>query len=74
MSAWWIDRTLPGIVAALIGSALIAAAVWVSHRLLKRHITKVTAGQTAELRSGAGAQKRLLDDYRGPRPRPPEDP
>lgn len=74
MSFWWIDRTLPGI----IGSVVVAAAVGLSHYLLKRHVTKVTADQTAELAGrvnpGARAEKRLLDDYRRPRPHSPQDP
>jgi len=44
-SYWWIDRCAPGVVASFI----VAAAVWVSHRLLKRHITRVADDQTATL-------------------------
>jgi hypothetical protein len=72
---WWLDRTLPGIVGGVAGSAVVAVAVWVSHRLLKRHIEKLTADQTATLTARpklTRPAKRLLDDYPGPRPEPPE--
>jgi hypothetical protein len=56
MAFWWIDRTLPGVVASLIITGAIAA----SHILLKRHVSRtterqnthieeLTASQTAEL-------------------------
>lgn len=45
MSFWWLDRTLPGVVASLIISVL----VWVSHARLRKHITKTADRQTAAL-------------------------
>lgn len=44
-SFWWVDRTLPGITATTIW----AAALFVSHRLLKRHITRVTQRQNEHI-------------------------
>ena len=60
MSYWFVDRTLPGIVGALI----VAAAVSLSHILLRRyfrgltgeqtaHFDQATAQQTAELKGGS---------------------
>jgi hypothetical protein len=59
-SYWWVDRCLPGAVA----SAITGALVWASHLLLRRHINavterqdrhieKLTADQTRELRGGS---------------------
>ena len=45
MAYWLVDRMLPGAVASLI----ITVPVWVSHILLKRHVSKVTADQTRTL-------------------------
>ena len=47
MSYWWVDRTLPGIV----GGIAVSLPVWVSHILLRRHVSRVTDKQTADLRS-----------------------
>jgi hypothetical protein len=44
-SFWWIDRTLPGVVASLIITAAVAA----SHLLMKRHVTQVNERQIAHI-------------------------
>jgi hypothetical protein len=57
MTAWFIDKVLPG----LIVGAVMSAGTWLSHRRLKRqmtglttrqtlHIDKLTAEQTADLK------------------------
>ncbi len=52
MSFWIVDRCAPGVV----GSLVVAAAVWVSHRLLKRHISRVADEQTAALTADRGPE------------------
>jgi hypothetical protein len=44
---WWVDRTLPGIVVALVSAPV---ALFIQHRALSRKIHDVTRAQTAELR------------------------
>jgi hypothetical protein len=45
MAFWWLDRCLPGIVASLI----VTVPVWVSHILLRRHVTRTTERQNAHI-------------------------
>lgn len=46
MSYWWVDRFLPGALAGLLVTAVVA----LSHIRLRRHITQLTEDQTAELK------------------------
>ena len=46
-SFWFVDRCLPGIVASLA----VTVPVWISHLLLRRHVTRTTERQTADLRN-----------------------
>lgn len=52
MSFWIVDRLGPGLVSSLI----ISVVVWLSHARTRRHITKVTAEQTATLTGSAPAK------------------
>jgi hypothetical protein len=85
MAAWWLDKVLPG----LVTSSICAAVMWLSHRKTRRHIDTVTktqsehidrltAEQTAALKEArkmpARTAKRLLEDYPGPQPKPPQGP
>jgi hypothetical protein len=59
-SYWWIDRTLPGIVASLIITAAIAA----SHVLLKRHVNRTTERQNAHIEQLTATQTATLSGQR----------
>lgn len=52
MAAWFVDRALPGI----FSGGVMAIAVAVSHLLLRRHVTRITAAQTAALTGSAPAK------------------
>lgn len=60
MAAWWVDRTLPGVVASLI----ITAAVAVSHLLMRRHVTQVTERQDIRIEKLTAAQTAALSGRR----------
>jgi len=54
LAYWWVDRTLPGIVVALVSAPI---ALFIQHRALSRKIHDVTRAQTDELKqhiSGEG--------------------
>ena len=57
MSFWWIDRTLPGIV----GGIAVSLPVWVSHLLLRRHITRVTERQNEHIEKLTDEQTAALN-------------
>ena len=63
-SFWWVDRCAPGVV----GSLIVTAAVWVSHHLLKRHITRTTERQDERIEKLTAAQTKTLSG------RKPENP
>ena len=56
MSFWIVDRCLPGVV----GSLIVTAAVWVSHVLLRRHVTRTTERQNVHLRQMTDEQTTAL--------------
>ncbi len=60
MAFWWIDRTLPGVVASLIITAAIAA----SHMLLKRHVNQVTEQQNTHIEELTASQTAELSGQR----------
>lgn len=49
MTAWFVDRALPGIVASALWMPVWTLALWLSHRKLRKHITRTADRQTAEL-------------------------
>jgi hypothetical protein len=54
--AWWVDRVLPGVVS----SGVVLASVWLSHRRLRHHITRVTQAQNAHIDQLTAAQTAAL--------------
>ena len=60
MGFWWVDRTLPGVVASLIITAAVAA----SHLLMKRHVSQVTERQNTHIEKLTAAQTRELSGQR----------
>ena len=60
MAYWWLDRTLPGVVASTIITAAIAA----SHMLLRRHVTRVTERQNARIEELTTSQTATLSGQR----------
>jgi hypothetical protein len=59
---WWLERTLPGIVA----SAIWAVVLWVSHRRLWRHIIHVTEQQNQHIDRLTAEQTAALTGARIP--------
>jgi heme exporter protein D len=57
---WWLDRTLPGVVASLI----LSAVVWVSHVLTRRHITRVTERQNRHIERLTAEQTAALTGHK----------
>ena len=60
MQFWWLDRVAPGVVSGLV----FAAPVWVSHVLLRRHITRVTKGQNDHIDKLTAAQTATITGHR----------
>lgn len=61
MAFWWLDRCLPGIVASLV----VTVPVWVSHLLLRRHVTRTTERQNEHLKNLTDEQTRQLRGKEG---------
>lgn len=55
-SFWFVDRCLPGIVASLV----VTVPVWVSHLLLRRHVTRTTERQNEHIRRMTDEQTAAL--------------
>ena len=56
MSFWWVDRVAPGVVSALV----VSLPVWISHILLRRHVTRTTERQNVHLRQMTDEQTTAL--------------
>lgn len=56
MSYWLVDRFLPG----LSSGVTMAAVMWVSHLLLRRHITRVAREQTEHFDTVTAEQTKTL--------------
>lgn len=48
-SFWWVDRTLPGVVASALWVPVWTTLLWLSHRKTRRHIDTVTEQQDRHL-------------------------
>jgi hypothetical protein len=49
VSAWFIDRVLPGIVTSALWMPVWTGALWLSHRRLRRHVDTVTRQQNEHI-------------------------
>ena len=56
MSAWWLDKVLPGVAS----SAIWAVTLWLSHRKLRSHIDTVTAQQDERIKKLTADQTATL--------------
>ena len=52
VAAWWVGKVLPGVVTSALWMPLWTAALWLSHRKLRRHVDRVTERQTVTLSGG----------------------
>jgi hypothetical protein len=64
MAYWWIDRTLPGVVASAVWMPIWTAALWLSHRKLRRHVDQVTKQQNAHIERLTASQTAELSGQR----------
>ena len=56
MTAWWVEKVLPGVAS----SSIWAVVLWLSHRRLRRHIDTVTARQNEHIDQLTASQAAAL--------------
>ena len=64
MAAWWVGKVLPGIVTSALWMPLWTAALWLSHRKLRRHVDQVTETQNTHIEKLTTAQTAILSSGR----------
>jgi hypothetical protein len=66
VSAWFVDRCLPGLVTSAIWVPAWTAALWLSHRKLRRHIDTAAARQDQHFDALTAEQTAALRDPQAP--------
>ena len=61
MGRWWLDHVLPGTISGTAAGTILALPVWISHRLLRRHVSNVTERQTGHIDELTAEQSAWID-------------